>query len=82
VPCPIILDVYLLLAGLIIGILCTSTGRRQAQKWLSSLRVQKGQAVNVDLSPFTDPNANPALHPMIAQTISVHRPFIIRRLDS
>jgi len=36
---------------LIIGILCTSTGRQLAQKWLLSLRVQKVQTVNVDLSP-------------------------------
>jgi len=35
-----------------------------------SLRVQKVQAVNVDLSSFTDPNANPALHQMVAQMIS------------
>jgi hypothetical protein len=39
-------------------------------RWLSSLRVQKVQAVNVDLSPFTDPNANPALHEMVGQMIS------------
>jgi hypothetical protein len=32
--------------------------------------VQKVQAVNVDLTAFTDPNANPALHQMIAQMIS------------
>src|SRR5712664_441497 len=35
-----------------------------------SLRVQKVQAVNVDLSSFTDPNANPTLHQMVAQMIS------------
>src|SRR6267154_828994 len=29
-----------------------------------------GAAVNVDLSSFTDPNANPALHQMVAQMIS------------
>jgi len=32
--------------------------------------MQKVQAVNVNLSAFTDPNANPALHQMIAQMIS------------
>jgi len=32
--------------------------------------MQKVQAVNVDLSSFTDPNANPALHQMVAQMIS------------
>src|ERR1700704_3221250 len=35
-----------------------------------SLRVQKVQAVNVDLSSFTDPNANSTLHQMVAQMIS------------
>jgi hypothetical protein len=32
--------------------------------------MQKVEAVNVNLSAFTDPNANPALHQMIAQMIS------------
>ena len=32
--------------------------------------MQKVQAVNVDLSSFTDPNANPTLHQMVAQMIS------------
>jgi hypothetical protein len=32
--------------------------------------MQKVQAVNVDLSSFTDPNANPALHDMVAKMIS------------
>jgi hypothetical protein len=32
--------------------------------------MQKVQAVNVNLSAFTDPNANPALHQMIAQMVS------------
>jgi hypothetical protein len=40
------------------------------RKSLSSLRLQKVQAVNPDLSPFTDPNSNPALHQMVAQMIS------------
>jgi hypothetical protein len=40
------------------------------QTWLSSLRLQKVQAVNLDLSPFTDPNSNPALHQMVSQMIS------------
>src|SRR6266851_1197442 len=37
---------------------------------LPARRMQKVQAVNVDLSSFTDPNANPALHQMVAQMIS------------
>jgi hypothetical protein len=57
-------------AALVAAILSTSAGRDLAQRWLSSLRMQKVQAVNVDLSPFVDPNANPALHQMVAQMIS------------
>ena len=41
-----------------------------AENLLRSLRVQKVQAVNIDLTPFTDPNSNPALHQMVAQMIS------------
>jgi len=50
--------------------LATASGRRVAENWLSSLRVQKVQAVNLDLSPFVDANANPALHQMVSQMIS------------
>ena len=39
-------------------------------RFFKSLRVQKVQAVNVDLSSFTDPNANPTLHQMVTQMIS------------
>ena len=39
-------------------------------QFFRSLRMQKVQAVNVDLSSFTDPNANPALHEMVAKMIS------------
>src|SRR5215467_1600898 len=45
-------------------------GRNLADRFFSSLRLQKVHAVNVDLSAFTDPNANPALHQMVAQMIS------------
>lgn len=45
-------------------------GRALVGRFFKSLRVQKVQAVNVDLSSFTDPNANPALHQMVAQMIS------------
>ena len=45
-------------------------GRELVGRFFRSLRMQKVQAVNVDLSSFTDPNANPALHQMVAQMIS------------
>src|SRR5260370_7436987 len=45
-------------------------GRALLARAFRSLRTQKVQAVNGNLSPFTDPNAKPALHQMIAQTIS------------
>ena len=45
-------------------------GRALVGRFFKSLRMQKVQAVNVDLSSFTDPNANPALHQMVAQMIS------------
>src|SRR5258708_5056909 len=45
-------------------------GRTLVGRFFRSLRMQKVQAVNVDLSSFTDPNANPALHQMVAQMIS------------
>jgi hypothetical protein len=46
------------------------SGRDLLGRFFRSLRMQKVQAVNVNLSAFTDPNANPALHQMIAQMIS------------
>jgi hypothetical protein len=45
-------------------------GRSLVGRFFRSLRMQKVQAVNVDLYSFTDPNANPALHQMVAQMIS------------
>src|ERR1700688_3733115 len=45
-------------------------GRALLGRFFRSLRMQKVQAVNVDLSAFTDPNANPTLHQMVAQMIS------------
>jgi hypothetical protein len=47
-----------------------SATRRLTARFFDSLRVQKVQAVNVDLSNFVGPNANPALHQMIAQMVS------------
>src|ERR1700730_2179027 len=44
--------------------------RNRVQKSLKSLRMQKVRAVNVDLSPFVDANANPTLHQMVVQMIS------------
>jgi hypothetical protein len=59
------------LAGLALAaFFATAGGRASAARWLRSLRVQKVQAVNVDLTAFSDPNANPALHQMVAAMIS------------
>src|SRR5712672_637565 len=55
---------------LVAGGLASPAGQRLAGRFLRSLRLQKVQAVNVDLSAFTDPNANPTLHQMVAQMIS------------
>lgn len=62
--------VALITGAILAGLLSVSTTRNIVAKALGSLRMQKVQAVNVDLSPFTDPNANPALHQMVAQMIS------------
>src|SRR5579872_7248205 len=51
-------------------VLSLPAGRNLAGVFFRSLRVQKVQAVNVDLSSFTDPNANPTLHEMVAKMIS------------
>lgn len=48
----------------------TPGGRRLASRFFGSLRVQKVQAVNVDLSNFVGPNANHTLQQMITQMIS------------
>jgi hypothetical protein len=55
---------------LVIGFAAFPQARALAGRFLGSLRMQKVQAVNVDLSAFTDPNANPSLHQMVAQMIS------------
>ena len=60
----------LLAAALVAVVLSVPTTRNLVARALGFLRMQKVQAVNVDLSPFTDPNANPALHQMVAQMIS------------
>jgi hypothetical protein len=56
--------------GIAIVLLSLPQGRGLVGQFFKSLRVQKVQAVNVDLSSFTDPNANPALHDMVAKMIS------------
>ena len=55
---------------LLLGCLSIPAVRDLVQKSLGSLRMQKVRAVNVDLSPFVDANANPTLHQMVAQMIS------------
>jgi len=57
-------------AVIVAGIVGFPSGRELLGRFVRSLRMQKVQAVNVNLSAFTDPNANPALHQMIAQMIS------------
>jgi hypothetical protein len=57
-------------AVVVVGIVGFPSGRELLGRFFQSLRMQKVQAVNVNLSAFTDPNANPALHQMIAQMIS------------
>jgi hypothetical protein len=57
-------------AVVVAGIVGFPSGRELLGRFFRSLRMQKVQAVNVNLSAFTDPNANPALHQMIAQMIS------------
>src|SRR5579864_7407069 len=57
-------------ALVVAGIVGFPSGRELLGRFFRSLRMQKVQAVNVNLSAFTDPNANPALHQLIAQMIS------------
>lgn len=64
--------IWLVLVVLIVVVLCATfpPARRLSARFFNSLREQKVQAVNVDLTNLTDPNANPALHQMITQMIS------------
>jgi len=57
-------------AVVVAGMFGFPAGRDLLGRFFRSLRMQKVQAVNVNLSAFADPNANPALHQMIAQMIS------------
>jgi hypothetical protein len=56
--------------AVIVSIISLPGGRNLLGRFFRSLRMQKVEAVNVNLSAFTDPNANPALHQMVAQMIS------------
>ena len=60
----------LISAFAVAALIGTPAGRDLLARAFRSLRMQKVQAVNVNLSAFTDPNANPALHQMIAQMVS------------
>src|SRR4029077_19420997 len=55
------------------------SGRDLLGRFFRSLRMQKVQAVNVALSSFTDPNANPALPEMVAKMIS--DTVVVRRTE-
>src|SRR5437879_12401391 len=57
-------------AVVVAGMFVFPAGRDLLARFSRSLRMQKVQAANVSLSAFPDPNANPALHQMIAQSIS------------
>ncbi len=63
-----------LVAGLVImlavGSLMFTPVRNLASRFLASLRMQKVQAVNVDLSSFVGPNANHTVQQMVSQMIS------------
>src|ERR1700674_2593525 len=55
---------------LIVGVLSLPSGRAVVGRMLRSLRMQKVQGVNVDLTAFTDPNPTPTLRQMCTQMIS------------
>jgi hypothetical protein len=61
--------VLIMIAVVAVG-LSFGPGRNLAQKFMQSLRMQKVQAVNVDLSSFVGPNANRSLQQMFSQMIS------------
>jgi len=50
--------------------LSVGPGRTLSQKFFASLRMQKVQAVNVNLSQFVGPNADHSLQQMVSQMIS------------
>jgi hypothetical protein len=54
----------------VVGALSLPATRRLAQRFFGSLRVQKIQTVNVNLSNFVGPDANRTLQNMVSQMIS------------
>lgn len=62
--------VVVMAAAFIAGWFSFPPTRRLAEKFYGSLRVQKVQAVNVNLSNFVGPNANSTLQEMVSQMIS------------
>lgn len=64
--------IWLVSAAILLVVLAFATqfGRTLVSRFLSSLRMQKVQAVNVNFSPFVDASANPTLHQMVTQMIS------------
>lgn len=64
------LRVAVIAAAFIVGWFSFSPTRRLAEKFYGSLRVQKVQAVNVNLSSFVGPNADSTLQGMVSQMIS------------
>jgi hypothetical protein len=66
---------------LLLGCLSIPAVRDLVQKSLGSLRMQKVRAVNVDLSPFVDANANPTLHQMVVQMISDKVEVLVNESD-
>lgn len=59
-----------IVAALIVAWASFPQTRQLTVRFFDSLRVQKVQALNVDLSNLVGPNANPTLHDMITQMIS------------
>jgi hypothetical protein len=64
------LRVAVIAAAFIVGWFSFPPTRRLAEKFYGSLRVQKVQAVNVNLSNFVGPNADSTLQGMVSQMIS------------
>jgi hypothetical protein len=65
---PILLAVFVIAAvGVFFSI---PQGRSLTHRFLQSLRMQKVQTVNVDLSSFVGPNANQTLQQMVSEMIS------------
>lgn len=52
------------------GLAGTSPGRHLVARFISSLRIRNVQTVNVNLSNFVGPNANPTIQQMISRMIS------------